>query len=78
MNANVMITNREYVETHYAIEAKVNQELLQYANKFYLEKLNPIQEQRLLALSLEDKQWLLEQYKEEVEFNTSPDLDNLY
>jgi hypothetical protein len=78
MNANVMITNREYVETHYAIEAKVNKELLQYADKFYLNKLSHSEEQRLLALSLKDKQWLLEQYKEEVEFNTSPDLDNLY
>lgn len=77
MNAT-MINNREYVETLFAMESKLNQDLIHKANEFYREKLSPSQEKRLLELSFDDKQWLLEQYKEEMESNVVPDLDNLY
>jgi hypothetical protein len=78
MNAQTMIQNREYVETLIAIETKVNNELVEYANKFYLEKLSKIQEKELLAMSLEDKMWLLEQYKEENSSYSPPVLETIY
>jgi len=77
MNAT-MINNREFVESTYAIESKVNQELLDHANSFYSEKLSLEKQKQLLGLSLEDKIWLLEQYKEEMEFITVPNFDHLY
>lgn len=77
MNAT-MINNREFVESTYAIESKVNQELLDHANSFYSEKLSLKKQKQLLGLSLEDKVWLLEQYKEEMEFITVPNFDHLY
>jgi len=78
MNSTVMIQNREYVETQHAIETKVNKELVQYANKFYNEQLNARQEKELLSMSLDNKLWLLDQYKLEIKFNKEPDLDYLY
>lgn len=78
MNAQTMIANREYVETLYAIETKVNENLVKYANKFYREKLSKKQEQELLAMSIIDKMWLLDQYKTEIKFNKEPDLSDIY
>jgi hypothetical protein len=77
MNAT-MIQNREYVETMHAMESNINLRLLVHAVKFYGTSLNDKTKQQLFALSLEDKEWLLKQYEEEVKGNKQPDLSNLY
>jgi hypothetical protein len=77
MNAT-MIQNREYVETMHAMESNINLRLLVHAVKFYGTSLNDKTKQQLFALSLDDKEWLLKQYEEEVKFNKQPDLSNLY
>ena len=78
MNTTGMIQNREYVETQHAIETKVNKDLVQYANKFYKETLTKKQEMELLSMSLDNKLWLLDQYKYEVSYSRKPDFDHLY
>ena len=77
MNAT-MIQNREYVETMHAMESNINLRLLVHAVKFYGTSLNDKTKQQLFALSLDDKEWLLKQYEEEVKGNKQPDLSNLY
>lgn len=74
MNATV---NREYADTHHHYTAVVNKELVEFANKFYGESLTPSKERELCSLSLEDKVWLLNQYKEELQSGT-PDLSSIY
>jgi hypothetical protein len=77
MNAT-MIQNREYVETMHAMESNINLRLLVHAVKFYGTSLDDKTKQQLFALSLNDKEWLLKQYEEEVKGNKQPDLSNLY
>jgi hypothetical protein len=77
MNAT-MIQNREYVETMHAMESNINLRLLVHAVKFYGTSLDDKTKQQLFALSLNDKEWLLKQYEEEVKGNKQPDLSLLY
>lgn len=76
MNAT-MINNREYVDTLHAMESNINLRLLVSATKFFKEELSASTRQQLFALSLEDKQWLLKEYEQEIEY-TPADLDNIY
>lgn len=76
MNAT-MINNREYVETLHEMESNINLRLLVSATKFFKEELSDSTRQQLFALSLEDKQWLLKEYEQEIEY-TPADLDNIY
>jgi len=79
-----MITtvNREYSDAMHHYTQQVNNELIEYANKFYGEALTPAKEKELLALSFDDKVWLLQQYKEELSSGVPagiiPDLSHLY
>lgn len=74
---NATIQNKEYRDTLTHYNTVVNNELVEFANKFYGESLTPDKERELCALSFEDKIWLLDQYKEELKSGT-PDLSNLY
>jgi hypothetical protein len=62
----------------HAMESNINLRLLVHAVKFYGTSLNDKTKQQLFALSLDDKEWLLKQYEEEVKGNKQPDLSNLY
>lgn len=71
------IQNREYSDTLNHYNNVVNNELIEFANKFYGESLTFSKEKELCSLSFKDKVWLLDQYKEELESGT-PDLSSLY
>lgn len=72
-----MINNREYTDTLHAMESNINLRLLVSATKFFKEELSASTRQQLFALSLEDKQWLLKEYDQEIEY-TPANLDNIY
>lgn len=76
MNTTV---NREYSDTLNHFTQVVNDQLVEFAHKFYGESLTPQIQQELCALDFMDKVWLLEQYKEELASPTVlPDLSNIY
>ena len=77
MNAT-MINNREFVETLHAMESNINLRLLVSATKFFKEELTASTKQQLFSLSLEDKQWLLKEYEQEITPYPPADLDNIY
>ena len=77
MNAT-MIQHREVSDMLNHLNTTVNNDLVKYANKYFGSSLTIKQQQELCALPIEEKQWLLNQYKEEIKFNKEPDLSHLY
>ena len=49
-----------------------------FASTYYGVSLTPELLKSILSLELEDKEWLVRQYEEEISFNTKPDFSNLY
>jgi hypothetical protein len=49
-----------------------------FASTYYGVSLTPELLKSILSLELEDKEWLVKQYEEEISFNTKPDFSNLY
>jgi len=77
MNAT-MIQNREYVDQLRHAEEIINNDLIKYAKQFFGKRLSTKDINDLLSMDIDDKSWLLQQYKEEVKFNKEPDLSHLY
>ena len=77
MNAP-MIAHREYVEQLHHVNEVTNKELLKFAAKYYCEPLSTKQQQDICSMPIEDKLWLLAQYKEEFKPNSKPDLSLMY
>ena len=77
MNAT-MIQNREYVDLLHNVEQSINTNLIKYAKKYFGSSLTVKQQQELCNLPIEDKQWLLNEYKNEIKNNREPDLSHLY
>lgn len=77
MNAT-MIQHREYVDQLRNAEEIINNSLIQYTEQFFGKRLSTKEMNQLTSMDITDKQWLLSQYKHEVEFNKEPDLSDLY
>lgn len=77
MNAT-MIQNREYVDLLRNAEEIINNDLVKYAKQFFGKRLSTKDINDLLSMDIDDKSWLLQQYKEEIKFNKEPDLADLY
>lgn len=73
-----MIAHREYVEQLHHANEVINKELLKFAEKYYCEALSEKQQKDICSMSIEDKLWLLAQYKEEFKPNSKPDLSFIY
>jgi hypothetical protein len=78
MNSTGMIAHREYVDVLHIAETSINDQLIKYAEKFFKKTLSTKETNDLKAMDIQDKFWLLDQYKLEVKFNKQPDLSNLY
>ena len=78
MISNSMIANREYVDTLIHFNNQVTEELIKTTKKLFKRELTAYQTREIHQMELEDKQWLLEQYKSEIKFTKEPDLDHLY
>jgi len=61
-------------QASYTIDAKLEV----FASTYYGESLTPELLKSILSLDIEDKEWLVKQYEEEISFNTKPDFSNLY
>jgi hypothetical protein len=77
MNAT-MIQHREYVDQLRNAEEIINNSLIQYTEQFFGKRLSTKEMNELTNMDITDKQWLLSQYKHEVDFNNEPDLSDLY
>ena len=77
MNAT-MIQNREYVDLLRNAEEIINNDLIKYAKQFFGKRLSTKDINDLLSMDINDKSWLLQQYKEEIKFNKQADLADLY
>lgn len=73
-----MIQHREYVDQLRNAEEIINNSLIQYTEQFFGKRLSTKEMNQLTSMDITDKQWLLSQYKHEVEFNKEPDLSDLY
>jgi hypothetical protein len=49
-----------------------------FASNYYGVSFTPALLKSILSLEIEDKEWLVKQYEEEISFNTKPDFSNLY
>jgi hypothetical protein len=74
---NNMIENREYVDTYTHFSSKIDAELLVAAQKYFGIPLTDSQKLSLFSMELSDKQWLLNEYSQEIEY-TPADFDNIY
>ena len=77
MNAT-MIQHREYVDLLHNAEEIINNDLVKYAKQFFGKRLSTKEINDLKSMDIDNKHWLLEQYKFEVKFNKQPDLSHLY
>ena len=77
MNAT-MIQHREYVDLLHNAEEIINNDLVKYAEQFFGKRLSTKEINDLKSMDIDNKHWLLEQYKFEVKFNKQPDLSHLY
>jgi hypothetical protein len=71
------VNSREYNDLLIHYNDVVNVELIDFAKYYYRESLDRDKIKEICSMSLDDKLWLLAQYKEELA-SASPDLDNLY
>jgi hypothetical protein len=72
-----MIAHREYVEQLHNAEEIINNDLIKYAEKFFGKVLSTKETNDLKSMDIDNKHWLLEQYKFEVKFNKQPNLSDL-
>jgi hypothetical protein len=75
---STMIAHREYVDVLHIAETKINNDLIKYAEQFFKKTLSKKETDDLKAMDIQDKFWLIDQYKFEVKFNKQPDLSDLY
>jgi len=68
MNATMIdqVNNREYTDTLAYQNLLVNQELIVFAKKYYREKLDEQKIREITSMEFEDKLWLVQQYREEL------------
>jgi hypothetical protein len=78
MIPNAMIANKETVKNLVSLSHKITQELIEVSEKLFKEPLTNLQIMQIRKMDLKDKQWLLKQYKQEINFTKEPDLSNLY
>jgi len=71
------VNSREYNDLLIHYNDVVNVELIDFAKNYYRESLDRDKIKEICSMSLDDKLWLLAQYREELE-SGSPDLDDLY
>jgi hypothetical protein len=74
---STMIENREYVDTYTHFSSMIDAKLLVAAERYFGIPLTDSQKLSLFSMELEDKQWLLKEYKQEIEY-TPADFDNIY
>jgi hypothetical protein len=74
---STMIQNREYADTLHHFSSKINRDLVTYAEAYYGVPLTNSQKSNLFSMELADKQWLLDEYKQEITF-APVDFDNIY
>jgi hypothetical protein len=74
---STMINNREYTDTLNHFSSQIDRELLVSAELYYGIPMTDSQKLHLFSMDLEDKQWLLKEYKQEIEY-TPADFDNIY
>jgi hypothetical protein len=77
MISNSMIANREYVDTLYHFSSQIDRELLVSAELYYGIPMTDSQKLSLFSMKLRHKQWLLQEYKQEIEYAPA-DFDNIY
>ncbi len=78
MISNAMIANKETVKKLVSLSHKITQELIEVSEKLFKEPLTNLQIMQIRKMELKDKQWLLKQYKQEINFTKEPDLSHLY
>jgi hypothetical protein len=59
------------------LSSLTNTLVLEFAAKFYGRELTKKESDAFVSMELEDKEWLIKQYKEEVKYNTIPDFNTL-
>jgi hypothetical protein len=74
---SAMINNREYTDTLNHFSSQIDRELLIAAELYYGIPMTDSQKLNLFSMELSDKQWLLKEYKQEIEY-TPADFDNIY
>lgn len=74
---SAMIYNREYTDTLNHFSSQIDRELLVSAELYYGIPMTDSQKLHLFSMELNDKQWLLNEYKQEIEY-TPADFDNIY
>ncbi len=79
MNAVMInpVNSREYNDLLIHYNDVTNVELIDFAKHYYRESLDRDKIKEICSMSLDDKLWLLAQYREELA-SGSPDLDDLY
>jgi len=78
MNATIMI-NREVSDLLTHQNTVINDNLIKFAKQYYGASFTIRQEQEICSLPIEDKLWLLDQYKEEITTPVvTPELNHLY
>jgi hypothetical protein len=78
MNAKIMI-NREVSDLLTHQNTVINNDLSKFAKQYYGSSFTIRQEQEICSLPIEDKIWLLDQYKEEITTPVvTPELNHLY
>lgn len=54
-----------------------NRLVLEFATIFYGRELTKKESDAFVSMEIEDKEWLVQQYKEEIRYNTLPDFNTL-
>jgi hypothetical protein len=55
------------------LSSLTNKLVLEFAAKFYGRELTKKESDAFVSMEIEDKEWLIRQYKEEIKYNTLPD-----
>jgi hypothetical protein len=76
---NAIMINREVSDLLTHQNTVINNDLIEFAKQYYGSSFTNKQQQEICSLPIEDKMWLLEQYKEETSTSVvTPDLSELY
>jgi orotate phosphoribosyltransferase-like protein len=78
MNSTAHIRTPKHVNVYMPSDNTLNQELIKTSEKLFKQPLNELQIMEITKMSKEHKEWLLQQYKQEVSFIKEPDLSSLY
>jgi hypothetical protein len=74
---STMIQNREYVDTYTHFSSMIDAKLLVAAERYFGIPLTDSQKLSLFSMELSDKEWLLNEYSQEIDY-TPVDFDNIY